>query len=89
MAYPSAQMASQPVPTESITHVLEQAQEQLGALENKMDELTARLLNFPRAISTQGLEKAPHISSINERVMELRSRAIRINESLTTILDKL
>lgn len=76
-----------PAPPETISQVLEQTQEKFGLIENQVDEIISRLFNFPRA--NQDNAKTPHVPATSERVMELRSRAMRINDALASVLDKL
>ena len=75
------------LPTESVSQVLEQTKEKLALVENQVDEVVARLFNFPR--TDQANEKNPRVPSASESILELRSRAIRINETLSTVLEKL
>ena len=97
MAYPQANMANtlgrpsitdQPAPPqETVQQVLDQTQEKMLLIENQVDEVISRLFNFPRAATTE--IKQSNAPAVSERSMDLRSRAIRINEALATILEKL
>lgn len=97
MAYPQANIVGTlggklmvdqpPPPQESVQQVLDQTQEKLAAIECQVDEVIGRLFNFPRGTATNVKEALP--PAVSERILELRSRAIRINEALATILEKL
>lgn len=77
-----------PAPHESFTQVIDGSIDKLGEVEAKVNEVIARLFNFPRGLS-DGSAKSPTPPSVSERAMDIRSRAIRINEALATLLDKL
>lgn len=75
-------------PQESFTQVIDTSLQKLVLIEQQVDEVIARLFNFPRASQSDNV-KAPVPPSVSERAMDLRSRAIRINEALATVLEKL
>ena len=76
-----------PPPPESFIQVIESLTCRMGEIENQVNEITVRLFNPPMAVC--GTEKQPEPSSASERVMDLRSRAMRVNEQLGSILAKL
>ena len=77
-----------PAPQESLTQVIDGSVEKLNLIEQQVNEVINRLFNFPRGLQQDG-SKAPTPPSVSERAMDIRSRAIRINEALTTLLEKL
>lgn len=94
-SYPSAfsrlenQSDAKPVQApESFTQVIDGSVEKLNMIEQQVDEVINRLFNFPRGVQESGA-KAPVPPSVSERALDIRSRAIRINNALTTLLEKL
>ena len=97
MGYPQASTANPlsrhsipdapPPPQETVQQVLDQTQDKMAMIETQVDEIIGRLFNFPRGSATDA--KSSQVPSVSERMMDLRSRAIRINEALATVLEKL
>ena len=75
-------------PQESFTQVIDGSVERLNLIEQQVNEVINRLFNFPRGLQEDGA-KAPVPPSVSERALDIRSRAIRINNALTTLLEKL
>ncbi len=82
------QLNAVPAPPESFTQVIDGSVEKLNQIEQQVDEVINRLFNFPRVAQESGA-KTPNIPSVSERALDIRSRAIRINAALATLLEKL
>lgn len=77
-----------PGPPESLIEALNGTAAKLGDIEGQVNEVMGRLFNPP--MNAVGVaEKQPSMTSASERVMDLRSRAIRINAVLADILGRL
>ena len=77
-----------PAPHESLLEAINGTAAKLGDMEQQVNEVMVRLFNPPMNAGV-GAEKQPPMSSASERVMDLRSRAIRINAVLADILGRL
>ena len=76
-----------PPPSESFIQVIESVTCRMAEIESQVNEITVRLFN--PSVETGGAEKQPQPSSASERVMDLRSRAMRVSEQLGHLLAKL
>lgn len=82
------QINDPPAPLESFTQVIDGSISELEEVESKVNEVINRLFNFPRGLQQDG-SKSPTPPSVSERALDIRSRAIRINQALEALLEKL